>query len=282
MPSQCLSCHAEIDNNIYGLTQCPSCHTFVFIDFEGNVQKQPPTPSDSEEFPDEPEDHPKQQINESHDMQPVEDQEQHTSSASLSPLQEDISSSQIESEAEQSTDQDKNSTTSEDISPEQSSLEDPSLREPFLEEPSLEQSPLEEASLEQASQENPPLEDPPTLEQTPSQLDSSKVQTPKIDSQPSNPIQEVTDYANASDVSDSDDFYYNVTISGIDSKRLREEVLDVLNDKRFGWTQEDTGKLIQNGCLKISKFNPAKTYILISQLKLLPLKIQWDQVLSFN
>lgn len=95
-----------------------------------------------------------------------------------------------------------------------------------------------------------------------------------------NELQDVVDYAN-SDTEESSSLSYNITISGIDSKELRESVLDALNDSRFGWTQGDIEALIQDGCLHLKKINAAKTYILMTVLKFLPVKVHWDQV-SFH
>lgn len=243
MSNTCFSCNAKIEEDSYGLTQCPDCHTFVFIDFDGHVQKPPEKEQEAG----------KSEV---------------SSSAHFS--QDSTDTPQPEKQDEIASDFEIPSTHQQDsTNPSQETFQvADSTDEQEFPTHSAEANSVETSSIKSGPVENNPVEtnfvEPPEM----SPLGSSN----------HSELQEVIDYANRSEPLDSGSFYYNVIISGIDSKMLRQAVMDALDDSRFGWKKEDMAALIKNGCLTIEKIDAAKTYVLMSYLKFLPLKIKWDQV----
>ena len=229
MSNTCFSCHAKIEEDSYGLAQCPDCHTFVFIDFDGHVQNpQKSTKAEKLEAP-----FSAHLSQDSIDTPQLEKQDKIASDLKISPAHQ----------------QDSTNTPQKTFQ-----VEDPADEQKFSIDPKpIEANPVETNFVE--------LSDP----------------SPLSSSDPGE-MQEVIDYANRSDSLDSGSFYYNIMISGIDSKMLRQSVMDALDDSRFGWKKEDMAALIKNGCLIIEKINAAKTYVLMSYLKFLPVKIKWDQI----
>ena len=251
----CFNCNTKIKDDSYGLTQCPSCHTPIFIDFEGHVQKPLEEQAANEQ-------------NISNDL----DEPQKSS---------DLSSAEFEPQAEV---KDQGKTTNE-----LENLEAPSKDDFFQEalNPDLfseEQKPSSDFDIPQNNLfTDAPLEETinPTekndLENSQSNNDTHH---DNFDTQKTNDknLQDVIDYGNSSDNLDLGGFYYNIVISGIDSRSLRQSVLDALDDSRLGWKKEEMDVLIKNGQLTIEKINAAKTYILISYLKFLPIRVKWDQI----
>lgn len=74
---------------------------------------------------------------------------------------------------------------------------------------------------------------------------------------------------------------YSVHISGIDSSELRQNVLDIIGDKRFRWDVETQSKAIRNGELHIQGISSIKAAILVNRLRSLPLEVKWEQHATF-
>ena len=247
----CFNCNTKIEDDSYGLTQCPSCHTLIFIDFEGHVQKPPEEDAASEQ----------------------------ETSNDLNKPQESSSLSHAEFDS-QAEDQDKTNGASEIV---KSSTEDTSFQEALSSDLfSDEQKPQSDFDIPQdhfdmSSQESVNASEKNDVESSQS---NEGVHHDNFDAQKSDgkDLQDVIDYANSSDSLDLGGFYYNIVVSGIDSRTLRQSVLDALDDSRFGWKKEEMDALIKNGRLTIEKINAAKTHILISYLKFLPIKVKWDQI----
>ena len=220
----CFQCGGTFPEDAYGLTSCPSCNTFVLIDFEGHVQRPD---SETAEVP--------------------EDPSPEASQPSTDPLADSQTSQDHDASTEPPESSDLEAFPSEDVSDH------------------TDDSPTEDAFDMEDIAHHEEVEATHTPVEQASETDSGSSQ-----------LQDVVDYAN-SDTMDAS-FYYNITISGIDSKELRDSVLEALDDSRFGWTQEDMALLIKNGCLQIQKINATKMYVLMSSLKFLPVQIDWDQV----
>ena len=236
----CFNCNVKIEDDSYGLTQCPSCQTPIFIDFDGHVQKPP-----DDEIVDE------QEVNE-----PVM-------------AEESQSAKEQEEPSDFSFDQNPQTEAPDNFSDEPKPQSDFDISQDnfFTDTPSQD---ITDAIGRSHFEGLEPKDD-----DIKSELVNKDHQ--RIDSD-NKPLQDVIDYANSSDDVDLGDFYYNVIISGIDSKSLRESVLEALDDSRFGWKKREIDVQIKDGCLNLEKINAAKTYTLISYLKFLPVKVRWDQI----
>ena len=271
----CFNCNTKIEDDSYGLTQCPSCQAPIFIDFDGHVQKPPDDDVVDEQ---EASDH----LNE-----PMVAEEGQSAEEQKESSDDFISFDQSFQTEAHLEDQNK-------ITDQQKAFEDSPHESSFLQEVPGEFSDETKPPSDFDTSQDEPFTDMSAkgtndahkehhfegLE--PKDDDVYKSEKVNKDHQEMNldnkPLQDVIDYANSSDNLDLGDFYYNVIVSGIDSKNLRESVLDALDDSRFGWKKEEVGSQIKNGCLNLERINAAKTYILISYLKFLPVKVRWDQV----
>ncbi len=88
----------------------------------------------------------------------------------------------------------------------------------------------------------------------------------------------ISDYAN-SEFSQGKNgaFVYNVSISDIDSKEIREFLREAINDTRFNWDSQTIISQIKKGELLLKNLSPVKASILINRIKRLPVKIRWEQ-----
>ena len=250
----CFNCNTKIEDDSYGLTQCPSCHTLIFIDFDGHVQKPPEDKAiDQDEVFDDSGEQQEPLSSSSVDFDipteaTLEDQNKVTNeSEGFKDASEDAS---FQEALDSDLFSDKQKSQSDFDIPQDNFFTDISSQE----------------TNESGKNENSGSED---------DIHNDNFDQQKVNDEH---LQDVVDYANSSDNLDSGGFYYNIIISGIDSKNLRESVLDALDDNRFGWKKEEINGLIKNGQVTIEKVNAAKTYILISYLKFLPIKVKWDQI----
>ncbi len=96
--------------------------------------------------------------------------------------------------------------------------------------------------------------------------------------QPGTESLNISEYAN-SEFSQGKDgaFVYNVSISDIDSKEIREFLREAINDTRFNWDAQAIIAQIKKGELLLKNLSPVKASILINRIKRLPVKIRWDQ-----
>lgn len=88
----------------------------------------------------------------------------------------------------------------------------------------------------------------------------------------------LSEYAN-SEFSQGKDgaFVYNVSITDIDSKEIREFLREAINDTRFGWDPQSIMAQVKHGELLLKNMSPVKASILINRIKRLPVKIRWEQ-----
>ncbi|MBX9766563.1 MAG: hypothetical protein K2X47_04770, partial [Bdellovibrionales bacterium] len=82
-----------------------------------------------------------------------------------------------------------------------------------------------------------------------------------------------------SDLSQGQDgsLYFDVIISGVDSKKIRDELKDCLTDRRFLWDVDDLIKSIRKGELRLQGLSSVKTSVILSRLKELPVGLRWIQ-----
>lgn len=97
----------------------------------------------------------------------------------------------------------------------------------------------------------------------------------------SNDLQDfaITDYANSQiSGAQSGAFVYNIKISDIDSKEIKDMLLEALDDSRFGWDAHVLVSQIKSGELMLNQISAVKSSVLVSRLKSLPLQVSWQQV----
>lgn len=70
-------------------------------------------------------------------------------------------------------------------------------------------------------------------------------------------------------------YLYTITISGVDSSRLRAELYEELKDPRWGWVALELMEQINQGQLVLQNVNAVKASLLLQRLKPLPIEITW-------
>jgi hypothetical protein len=105
--------------------------------------------------------------------------------------------------------------------------------------------------------------------------DSSKGAASQND--PNDPLG-ISAYAN-SELSSAKDgpLVVTVIISGIDTKDLRNEIRQALQDSRFGWDSGAVMASIKSGTLVLPRISPVKASIVINRIKNLAVQIRWEQ-----
>lgn len=88
----------------------------------------------------------------------------------------------------------------------------------------------------------------------------------------------ISAYAN-SELSSAKDgsLVVTVTISGIDTKDLRTEIRQALQDSRFGWDASAVMSTVRGGMLRLERISPVKATIVINRIKNLAVQIRWEQ-----
>jgi hypothetical protein len=91
-------------------------------------------------------------------------------------------------------------------------------------------------------------------------------------------LEEIVDFANDISSSAPDGFlHYDVTVSGIDSKEIRKDVLSALTDRKFGWNSEDLVKRMKNGTLFFPDLSPIKASQIVKKLRYIDVQVSWTQ-----
>ena len=180
---------------------------------------------------------------------------------------------------------------------------DESIAEPLYTEQSSNESdePVvdEENNKKFEFNESPPEEElkqkKPTLEAIQEPMNKEEPDTPSltnfhlsneeevIDS-PNTPenFSDVENYGNSEDATDKGFLHYDVTIKGIDSAEIEQQVLSILEDPRFNWMAKDMLSLQKDGVLVLKKLNPVKAMCLISELSFLPVTLNWKQYMAIT
>jgi hypothetical protein len=70
---------------------------------------------------------------------------------------------------------------------------------------------------------------------------------------------------------------YSVIVGKIDTKELRNQILEAINDPKFGWDPREVMKSVQAGVLHFNDLNPVKASVLVQKLRDLPIEISWTQ-----
>ncbi len=89
-------------------------------------------------------------------------------------------------------------------------------------------------------------------------------------------FKDVEQYGNAT-LPSHGPWFYDVVITGIDSKDVENKILLILNDPKLKYSAKECKKELQSGILSVKTLNPVKAVFLISQLINLPVEVRWKQ-----
>jgi hypothetical protein len=105
-------------------------------------------------------------------------------------------------------------------------------------------------------------------------LDQPPPEVPQaIASTPSGDFSDISDFGNKD--ADAGALQFDLTLSGIDHKEMRAEVLDVLADPRLFLNLRDLP--VKNGTILLPGLNAARTSLIVTRLQHLNLRINWKQ-----
>lgn len=90
--------------------------------------------------------------------------------------------------------------------------------------------------------------------------------------------QDVRDFGN--DSTTSGILSFDLEISGIDLGQLKQDLLEALDDKRFGWNLSELSQRIQDGKLVIENVSAAKIIVLIKRITPIGLNLNWRHNVS--
>lgn len=236
---QCPKCGATLKDD-YGMVECPSCGTVVFIDMEGGAHVGSETPAEA-----------------APEIQPAEasaDSSLEVEPASAFESGYDPGAISSDFQAPQFSED----TPSDELAPPPSAL--------APEEHVAESAPSDDADLNMDALLGYQEPEAEAVETEPVEL-----------GQPGDPLG-LNSFAN-SEISQAKDglLSYKILISGIDSKEMRESLREAIEDTRFGWNPSVLMGRISKGHLTLENVSPVKATILINRIKRLPLEIRWEQ-----
>ena len=93
---------------------------------------------------------------------------------------------------------------------------------------------------------------------------------------------DIESYGNSEDTMDKGFLHYDITIKGIDSEKIEQQILGILEDPRFNWMAKEILSLQKDGVLILKKLNPVKAMCLISELSFLPVTLNWKQYMAIE
>lgn len=73
-------------------------------------------------------------------------------------------------------------------------------------------------------------------------------------------------------------YFFDIEIASIDSKDVRDEILDILDDSKLNLKLEPLGPKIKNGTLLLPAIPAVKAYIIIQKISHLPCELSWALV----
>lgn len=111
-----------------------------------------------------------------------------------------------------------------------------------------------------------------------------EIQAPSFEESPFEdavPAQDPNDLSDISEYSNADQAYgplsYSVIIEEIDTKEIRQQLADALDDPKFQWDARELLKKIKLGRLQLENLNPVKASVLVHRLQSVPVKVSWTQ-----
>lgn len=90
-----------------------------------------------------------------------------------------------------------------------------------------------------------------------------------------NDLSEVSQFANSDQAFGA--LSYSVIIENIDTKEMRQLLLEALSDSKFAWDPKELMKQVKMGRLQLEDLNPVKASVLVQKLQDLPMKVSWVQ-----
>ena len=180
-----------------------------------------------------------------------------------------------------------NETIAEPLYTEQSSNEsdEPVVDEENNKKFEFNESPPEE-ELKQTNPSIDKIQEPMNKEEpdTPSQTNFQLSSEEELIDSPNTPedFLDVENYGNSEGTTDKGFLHYDVTIKGLDSAEIEQQVLSILEDPRFNWMAKDLLSLQKDGVLVLKKLNPVKAMCLISELSFLPITLSWKQYMAIT
>lgn len=82
------------------------------------------------------------------------------------------------------------------------------------------------------------------------------------------------------EISESGILTFDIEISGIDLGETKRELLDALDDKRFGWNLDDITQNIKDGTLTITNVSAPKIIVLVKRITPIGLNLNWRHHVS--
>ncbi|MBL7546194.1 MAG: hypothetical protein JNL11_20405 [Bdellovibrionaceae bacterium] len=73
---------------------------------------------------------------------------------------------------------------------------------------------------------------------------------------------------------------FDIEISGIDLGDMKRDLLEALDDKRFGWNLDELSQNIKDGLLKLENVSAPKTVVLVKRVIPIGLSVHWRHHVS--
>lgn len=260
----CLQCGQPLDQD-FGIVACTNCGAVLMIDMDGQVQLA----DKSEDPPESPE-----SVAPEADFLSAPEADlppQPESDSLIEETQEPGSSFEpFAAEPEESL----QAETEEPLSEPEPSLDGEG--EVAVEPMASFESPTETLGSEEPTSEEPALEEPAPADENGNWFDQGlDAPPPEPEAAPvaANDFSDVSEFGNQ-DV-DMGALHFELTLSGIDHKDLRAEVMEVLSDPRLYLNLKDHP--IRSGTITLPGLNAARTSLIVTRLQHLNLQIHWKQ-----
>ena len=275
----CPKCGTTLKDD-YGMSQCPGCGTFSFIDMDGNAMISAPEAGGAAAPP--------------NFADPIEgllgtaslDINANPESDSFAPLAEDASLNSAENPSNDGSNEGSHDGSHDFASVEPFGVDAPSSPEmstpaefASAEFESFNMDPIIDVPVTDGEQESAlPVAEPAPVQRSAPPAPAARPQAKPQAFGPANDPLNLNEFAN-SEVSSAKDgpLHFKVLISGIDAKEIRESIREVLEDRRFAWDSNEIFSKIKRGELTIDGLSPVKASILITRIKHLPVTIRWEQ-----
>ena len=257
---QCPSCNKEIADD-FGLANCSFCGVSVFVNMDGQVEIQSGAESNPEQVPyEEPANEMAFNNNENFQNNPPPVAENNSFLGTPNMAEEAYSEEPLVEDYEANND-------------------GPVEKTEVMVEPNDEYFEMTEGSAEgnysENIDENMDAADPNAINADNSIFNEDL--RPKVNVDPSD-ISDIADFANSNSIeADDGDLRINVFISGIDTKAIREAIVEELTDKKLNIHVETLMNQVVNGTLKIQDLSPLKASIIVERLNNYSLSIRWEQ-----
>ncbi|MCH2534066.1 MAG: hypothetical protein MK008_06460 [Bdellovibrionales bacterium] len=271
---QCTQCNSELDED-FGLVTCQNCGAQLLIEMDGQVVDA--------------------HSNESN--QSAEPAQEEASSDAFSAVQELTQNMLSELDENNQTADVFDSPQAEESSPEelegfdenQEMVSEEPVQEPenqwdLEQEVSYPEQDQEEFEEPQDSPSVAQEMEPPVQQNISEPVEDSVIQEswPEEESHhPNDMMQEIQDFANSDESAlEQGALLYDIRIQGIDTKELRGEILEYLNDSKLGLDLESLK--IDQGTLIVKSLNPVVVSVIAQRLKPLPIVLDWRQHAAYS